>query len=236
MEMLLPYLAAINSERVILASASPRRQELLGRMGVRFEVVVSDFAEDLDKKLFLGNPANYPLATARAKGEDVLRKMISASSPSLKLPHLIISADTIVLPDEGTAADILEKADQPSDCYRMLSLLQGKRHKVITGVVLLFPNASKDAEAGHAKAASIREFTEETYVYFDPLDDAAMKMYAAEHPDAWRGKAGAYGIQDLAATFIPRIEGDYYNVMGFPVCAISKALRSAVVEGTIREN
>ena len=218
--MLLPYVDDINNGGVVLASASPRRKELLERMGVKFSVVVSDFAENLDKKSFLDNPAHYPLATARAKGEDVLRKVLAGSSPP---PRLIISADTIVLPDGGSASEILEKAESPGDCIKMIQQLQGKRHRVITGVVLLFPLSGPGGVS--------KEFTETTYVYFEPLDDETVTLYATKHPEAWQGKAGAYGVQDLAATFISRIEGDYYNVMGFPVCAISGAMREAHRKG-----
>jgi septum formation protein len=242
--MLLSALCAINSGRVVLASASPRRQELLQRVGVRFDVVVSEFAEDLDKKQFLGDPAQYPLCTARAKALDVLSKLkvaAASASPSpsdiaaLPLPHVIISADTIVLPLGGTAAEIMEKASTPEDCAAMLRLLQGRQHTVITGVVILFPlqPALLSGAAGGVLPVRAVEFVASTSVFFAPLDDAAIALYAQQHPEAWRGKAGAYGIQDLAATFIPRIDGDYYNVMGFPVCSVCKALRAAVDDKTI---
>lgn len=238
--MLLSALGAINSGRVVLASASPRRQELLQRVGVRFDVVVSDFAEDLGKKQFLGDPARYPLCTARAKALDVLSKLKSATAASpasdvgaLPLPHVIISADTIVLPFGGTAPEIMKKASTPEDCAAMLRLLQGRQHTVITGVVILFPLQPAASSAVDGLPVRAVEFVEATSVFFEPLDETAITLYSQAHPEAWRGKAGAYGIQDLAATFIPRIEGDYYNVMGFPLCSVCKALRAAVDDKTI---
>jgi septum formation protein len=229
--MLQSVLGELNAGRVVLASASPRRQELLQRMGVTFDVVVSDFAEDLDKAVF-SNPADYPLATARAKALDVLRKTrSSAATPELPLPRVIISADSVVLPPGGGATDILEKACTKEACVGMLRQLQGKVHTVITAVVVLFPWRSRSpaAAAGSDMPVSSVEFTESTAVTFEDLDEETMALYA-ERTEAWMGKAGSYGIQDLAATFIPRIEGDYYNVMGFPVCALCKVLKAAVKE------
>ena len=222
---LLPQLAKL---RVVLASSSPRRIELLQRAGVRPEVIPSSFAEDLPKG---DDPIAYCLATARAKALDVARKLTAEGSPF----DLLLASDSIVVDAQGA---VLEKAADAGDAARMLRLLSGSSSRVVSSVVLL----SAESVTHPAAAASLVEdvgggaryheiaFADVTSVHFATLPEPVIRAYVADEA-AWRGKAGAYGIQDVAAQFISRIEGDYYTVMGLPLQRTCAAIRRVLVGG-----
>lgn len=219
--LLKSQLATLNgSLKVILASQSPRRQELLRQVGVsNFKVIVSNFAEDLDKKQF-SSAADYCKATARGKATDMLSRLETEKEPW----DVIICADTIVVDTDTTTGkfEIIEKAPDAEAAFHMIKKLQGKQHEVITVLLVVF--GSKVT----GKSEPVMEVhAEHVGVKLAPLSDELIREYTQNEP-AWRGKAGAYGVQDAAATFIEGVFGDYYTVMGLPVHQLSKMLASKI--------
>ena len=180
---------------LILASQSPRRKELMGRITEDFSVIVSDVEE-------LRDPAwsvdELPLRLASQKAEAVAKDHPDA---------VVIGADTVVAMGET----VLGKPRDDEDAFSMLRQLSGRTHKVITGVSVW--------QKGEEKAA----FTQTTKVTFYPLTDEEIRAYLAtgEHRD----KAGAYGIQGFGGLFVEGIEGDYFNVVGFPVAKLARELK-----------
>ena len=217
--MVLQYVSALNAKRIILASQSPRRRELIKQIGlINAEIIVSSFDEDLDKSIF-ANAGEYSVATAKGKAVDVFNKIKASEKKAF---DVIISCDSVVaVPDGGVK--IFEKANTAEHAAEMVRTLSGKKHSVCSGLVLMFPSDS--TPEGYVTI----EGYEETHVTFDEISEANIALYVAQST-AWQGKAGAYGIQDLASVFIPRIEGDYYTVMGLPINRLSKGLVSAIEE------
>lgn len=202
----------LNKLRIILASASPRRKELMERLGLVFTIVPSTFEENLDKTQF-PDAAAYNVATASGKLDDV-RRSLSRDG----VPHdIVITCDTIVVPCDDPKR-IMEKAATPEEATRMISNLVGKSHFVYSALVVYF------SQLDQTFVKVVR-----TEVDMAPLTDEAISVYVA-HPEAWMGKAGAYGIQDLAASFIRGISGDYYNVMGFPLCSFCELVQEVVAK------
>ena len=177
---------------LILASASPRRRELLGLFGIPFVIRAADIDETMD-------PAGSPfdevgrvsclkaLATDRAPGD------------------VVIAADTIVV----CRGKVLGKPRDAAEARAMLRLLSGRDHQVMTGVTVLRDDARVT-------------FTEVTDLHFRDLTDREISRYVASGEPM--DKAGAYGIQGGAALFCTGMTGDYYNVMGLPVCALGQVL------------
>jgi len=186
---------------LVLASASPRRRELLTQAGYRFEVHPAHIPED---PLPDESPIAYVTRLAREKAEAVFRELTTAT-PTPEKNLVVLGADTTVALDNT----ILGKPEDAADAARMLRLLSGRTHRVITGVAVA-------TEKGTEVAA------EATAVRFLTLSDAEIAAYVAggEPMD----KAGAYAIQGHAARWIPRIEGCYFNVMGLPLALVSSLL------------
>ena len=183
---------------VILASQSPRRKELMGLFHIPFTVQVSDADETMDPKL---SPAEAVGLVSRRKAEAVPRRE----------DDLVIAADTIVVCGD----EILGKPKDTADAHRMLRLLSGRDHQVMTGMTLL-------------RGEDSRTVTEITDIHFRELSDREIDAYVrtGEPMD----KAGSYGIQGGAALFAQRLVGDYYNVMGLPVCRLSQLLKELIPE------
>lgn len=181
---------------IILASASPRRRELLERMGLSFTVRTADHDETMDVT------ADPELEVRR-----VSQLKAQAVEQLCEKEDLIIAADTIVV----CQGEILGKPVDEEDAYRMLRLLSGREHRVITGLCVL-----KDGVA-HCHS-------EVTHLRFVELTDRQIRAYIATGEPM--DKAGAYGIQGRASVFVPGIRGDYYNVMGLPVCALAQILET----------
>jgi septum formation protein len=178
---------------LILASASPRRQELLKLFGVPFLVRVADIDETMD--------------LSRSPFEEVARvSRQKALAVSREKDDVVIAADTIVV-CEGK---VLGKPRDEADAAAMLRLLSGRDHQVMTGCTVL---AGDRAET----------FTEVTDLHFRELSDREIARYIASGEPM--DKAGSYGIQGGAALFCTHMVGDYYNVMGLPVCALGQRLR-----------
>lgn len=194
--------------KVILASNSPRRKELLAGMGVEFEAIPSQKEEVMTKD----NPSEVVLELSQQKAEDVVT-MVEGQS-------IIIGADTVVAID----GMILGKPKDEDDAIRMVGLLQGRSHSVYTGVSIII----KEGKSGNDNRQRLIQFAEETKVYVYPMSKEEICNYVATKEPM--DKAGAYGIQGKFATFIKGLEGDYYNVVGFPVGRIYQTLKQEGIQ------
>ena len=183
---------------LILASASPRRQELLRIFGCPFTVRAADIDETMDPDKA---PFDEVARVSRQKAQ-----AIAAGQDDV-----IIAADTIVV----CCGKVLGKPRDAEDARRMLSLLSGRDHQVMTGCTVV-------------RGSRAVTFTEVTDLHFRPLLPQEIRRYilSGEPMD----KAGAYGIQGGAALFCQRMEGDYYNVMGLPLCHLGQVLRDLAPE------
>ena len=186
--------------RLILASASPRRAELLTMAGFRFDVQ----SADIDESVRPGEAAeDYVQRLAAGKARAVLDR---TNEPGDDV--LILGADTTVVVD----SEILGKPEDDADSARMVRLLAGRAHRVLTGVTLCSRSLQLDA-------------VDETLVFFQPMSDDDVRWYVASGEG--RDKAGAYAIQGLAARFIPRIDGSHSNVVGLPVAVVAELIGRA---------
>ena len=177
---------------LILASASPRRKELLEKFGVPFIIRAADIDETMD----LG----------KAPYDEVGRvSRLKALATAREADDILIAADTIVV-CEGK---VLGKPHSEADAARMLRLLAGRDHQVMTGCTVL-------------RGESCVTFTEVTDIHFRELSDR--EIYAYIRSGDPMDKAGSYGIQGGAALFVDKLVGDYYNVMGLPVCKLWQLL------------
>ncbi|XP_055086797.1 probable bifunctional dTTP/UTP pyrophosphatase/methyltransferase protein isoform X1 [Periophthalmus magnuspinnatus] len=208
--VLSPVISKLVGKLVVLASASPRRQDILRNAGLRFEVVPSWFKETLEKGLFTA-PHEYAVETAKQKALEVARRM---PFKHLKTPDMVIGADTIVSVD----GLILEKPTDKDDAYRMLSSLSGKEHSVFTGVAIVLCHGKEDDGIDY----QLIDFYEETKVKFADLSEDMLWEYinSGEPMD----KAGGYGIQALGGMLVEYVHGDFLNVVGFPLNHFCKQL------------
>lgn len=195
--------------RYILASKSPRRRELLEGIGLDFEVVVSEVDEDSP----LTDPIELVRELALKKGSAVYEKLLSQGEISEE--DIIISADTVV----ACECEILGKPHDREEAKRMLSLLSGKEHRVISGVALI---RGGKTFVSHS----------ETFVNFEELTDTDIENYlgTTEPYD----KAGAYAIQGFASLFIKGIRGCYFGVVGLPLNVLDRLHREAVGSSLLR--
>jgi septum formation protein len=195
---------------LILASASPRRQELLRNAGISFIVQPAN----IDETPLPGEaPRDYAERLAREKALAVWQ---------LRRQDVVLGADTIVVVDEM----ILGKPVDPVDAARMLHVLSGRVHRVITGVCVVESLASSQlpvAGKGQVSNTLERIASEITLVTMNELSAAEIRDYIASGEPM--DNAGAYAIQGLASRWIPRIEGDYSNVVGLPVALVYAMLR-----------
>lgn len=183
--------------KLILASGSPRRAELLERMGLAFTVQPSNTEEVLEPGL---SPQQEVMSLSLQKAQAVCA--------TLTEPAVVLSADTVVVLDD----DILGKPVDEEDAKKMLRALSGRHHLVLTGVTVMGPNGTQT-------------HCEETEVHFRRLSEQEINAYVASGEPM--DKAGAYGIQGTAMLFVSSLVGDYYNVMGLPVCKTGLMLREA---------
>jgi nucleoside triphosphate pyrophosphatase len=187
---------------LVLASASPRRRELLAQAGFTFTIEPASIPEDVRA----GEHAiAYVARVAREKAEHVYARLATRGDEDLT----VLGADTTVVAPNG---EILAKPENKADAARMLRLLAGATHQVMTGVALV-------SSRGTETTAEI------THVSMVTLSDEEIAAYVATGEPM--DKAGAYGIQGYAARWIPRIQGCYFNVMGLPLALVTSMLESA---------
>jgi septum formation protein len=182
--------------RVILASKSPRRKEILENLGLKFDIVVADAVEVCDET----DPQARVAALAAIKGRAVLDTLAHREDT------LIIASDTLVY----ASGEFLGKPRSRLDAERMMRLLSGKAHSVVSGLYLWCGG---------------REYTSaaETKVIFDEMTDAEIESYIST--DEPYDKAGGYAVQGLASLYVSGLEGDYFNVVGLPVNLLYKSLK-----------
>lgn len=184
-------------KQIVLASASPRRRELLEGLGIPFEVMSSDIEEKINTELSAPEIAKE---LAYQKARDISNKLDG--------DYIVIGADTIVEYNR-----ILGKPKDADEAYQMLKLLSGQIHRVITGFAVIDCRTKKE----------MVDF-EVTNVYFNHLSDEEISRYIETKEPM--DKAGAYGIQGKASLFVSKIEGDYFNVVGLPIFKLGVALRN----------
>ena len=184
--------------QLILASQSPRRKELLGLLRLPFIIRAADIDETMDDRL---SPYDEVARLAKLK----------ALATQRAFDDVVIAADTIVVCEN----EVLCEPKDEEDAFRMLRLLSGRDHQVMTGLCVL-------------RGDRIRVCTEVTDIHFKPLSDSEILSYirTGEPMD----KAGAYGIQGYASQFAEKINGDYYNVVGLPVCRLGQILQEMAPE------
>jgi septum formation protein len=190
----------IEKQVLILASASPRRQELLREAGIPFQIY----------------PAHIPEERMPGEAAVVYAKRLSREKALAVARHFagrfILGADTIVVLNRNDGEDILEKPLDHDDAARMLRLLSGRGHNVITAVTLVSPNGDIDTR------------TCTTQVFFRKLAEQEIQSYVASNEPM--DKAGAYAIQGAAACFADRMDGEYSNVVGLPLLLVAEMLRA----------
>lgn len=195
--------------KIVLASKSPRRKKLLNQLGIIFEIIPSNTDEIITKN----TPTEVVTSLALQKATDVASKVSSA---------FVIGADTIVVLDGA----ILGKPENEKDAISTLTKLSGNTHSVFTGVSFVITNSKKEITSTHS-------FYEETKVRFSSLSEEEIQLYVASGSPM--DKAGAYGIQDdWGSLFVEHIDGDYYNVVGFPLNRFYQELKN--IEPTLLES
>ena len=183
--------------KLILASASPRRKELLAKTGLPFDIIPAKGEETITKTI----PAEVVMELSQQKAGEIAEKQTEDC--------IIIGADTIVAKGDT----IMGKPKDEDDAYRMLEMISDDCHQVYTGVTILL--TGKNAES--------ITFAEKTDVYLYPISDADIRTYIASGDPM--DKAGAYGIQGDFAVHVKGIEGDYYNVVGLPIGRVYQELK-----------
>ncbi len=192
--------------KFILASASPRRKELLEQIGMKFEIRVSE-AEEITEAT---DPAEYVMELSFLKAEDVAGKIpVMYDARGINQDFIVIGSDTVV----AAEGEILGKPKDKEDARRMITMLSGKTHQVYTGVTLMI---FKD------ERMSRETFYEKTDVTFYEMTEQQIEDYIND-PEPY-DKAGAYAIQGLCSAYIKGINGDYASVVGLPVSRICHEL------------
>lgn len=181
--------------KIILASASPRRREILAQMGASFEVITADASEESD----ITSPAELTCELARRKGRAVYEMLKSSDDAENKI---IISADTVVAAD----GKILGKPQSREDAYRMLKLISGRTHEVVTGIGIT------------VGGKTVTDFSR-TLVRVEDIPDSEIWAYIDSGDPM--DKAGAYGIQGAFSSWVSGIDGCYFGVVGLPVNKLS---------------
>lgn len=187
----------MKNAKIILASASPRRRELLAQAGFEFEVITSDVDEVVDPDL---TPDMLVMSLAKQKAQAVAIN---------REDFVVIGSDTVVVLD----SKVLGKPKDEADAVRMLESLSGRTHEVYTGVCVAYGGGT-------------HSFFECTRVKFCELEEEQISAYVATNEPM--DKAGAYGIQGKGCVLVEGIEGDYFNVVGFPVSRFCREYKKLV--------
>jgi len=227
----IPGLVKLSGRRIVLASNSPRRKEILQTHGLAPEIVPSTFDETLSHAEF-EEVHEYPVATATHKAVEVYERLVQQNPD--EPPDLVIGADTVVLshPTSYTSGasrpaqdferpEILEKPISKADNLRMLLDLNGKSCEVVTGVSLVYPILT-------APGYEVKSMDERTVVHFADNPTYLLEAYA----DSGEGvdRAGGFAVQGLGGALVKGIDGDYLNVVGFPAASFLKYLDLLVEE------
>jgi septum formation protein len=191
----------MTKRKIILASTSPRRHELAQQMGLEFDIVPSDYEEDMTLNL---SSKKLALLLSLGKAEDVAKKFSDG---------IVIGIDTFVVLKNKK----LGKPKSKEDAFRMLKSLSGKWHEVHSGIAMI-----------DCKTKRIIQDHELTKVKFRKLSDEDINKYIGTGRPM--DKAGAYGIQDLSSIFVEKVDGCYFNVMGFPIHNVYKNLKKLGVD------
>lgn len=191
--------------RLILASQSPRRHSLLRDVGVPFTVVSSQAEE--------ATTGGSAVALAE---KNALAKVRGASLPDdLEPGAFVLGTDTLVVLDDM----VMGKPRSAADAARMLAALSGRTHRVVSGVALLRLQGTRFLDG----PGEVRVSSAVTEVTFRPLEQTQVQAYLVS--GEWKGKAGAYAVQGLAALFVSGIRGEYSNVVGLPLCLVAGLFR-----------
>jgi septum formation protein len=182
--------------RIVLASKSPRRKEILSSLGLKFDIIVADADERSDEP----DPKKRVASLAAIKGRAVIDTLAD------KNDVLIIASDTLVF----ACGEFLGKPRDKDDARRMINMLSGREHSVVSGLYLSY-NGKEVLSA------------DETKVIFDTMTDAEIESYIES--DEPYDKAGGYAVQGLASLYISGLKGDYFNVVGLPVNLLYKTLK-----------
>lgn len=185
-------------KRIILASASPRRRELLAQMGLSFEVMPSTKEE----KMIEAEASKVVESLSAQKAEDIAQQV--------KGDATIIGSDTIVVCD----GEIMGKPHSKEEAFSMISRLQGRKHQVYTGVTVIDRINGKEAKKIFAAQADVSVY---------PMTDAEIEAYIAKGESM--DKAGAYGIQGAFGMFVKEIKGEYTTILGLPIAALYQTLK-----------
>ncbi|MEI7741369.1 MAG: nucleoside triphosphate pyrophosphatase [bacterium] len=188
-------------KKIILASSSPRRKTILGLTGLDFTIDVGDYEEDMTLNM---SPKDLAIHLSRGKAESVI-----ARNPD----SIVIAADTFCVLE----GKLLGKPKTPERAKTMLASLSGTQHAVISGVTIV------DTASGQKKS-----WAEVTTVHFRPITESEINAYVATGEAL--DKAGAYAFQEKGGIFVEKIIGDYYNVIGLPLCSLVQSLKDFGVE------
>lgn len=200
-------------KKIILASGSPRRKELLERMGIQFEILVSHKEE----KITVQKPDEAVQELAKMKAYDIIGQV--------KGQCIVIGADTIVATDNN---EILGKPVHKEHAFEMIKKIQGRTHKVYTGIAILEKKSDDTVKeivfAEETKVDVVQMSNDEIEKYLNTKKETDENNMLGECLYEWQDKAGGYGIQGIFAKYISGICGDYYNVVGLPVCKLYQEL------------
>ena len=198
-----------NDVKVILASASPRRRELLSRAGIDFEIVTSCVEEITTQS----EPNQVVKELSYIKAEDVLKKVTRKDKSFAEKTIMVIGADTVVAKD----GHIMGKPKSETEAFTMLRSIQGSTHQVYTGVTIFVCQQN-------SKRVQFRSFSECTHVTVFPMTDSEINNYISTGD--CMDKAGGYGIQGAFGGFVQKIDGDYNNVVGLPIARLYQELKA----------
>lgn len=186
-------------KKIVLASASPRRKELLEQIGFKIDIMPSDVDENIEQNI---SPCEYAKKLSLMKAQDIAGKCIQK-----ELSCIVIGADTIVVKDT-----ILGKPKNREDAFDMLNKLSGTTHEVITGVTIIDALSGKYLNEAEITRVTMNDLT---------LDEINSYLDVGESFD----KAGAYGIQGVGSVLVRKIEGCYFNVVGLPISRLTQMLK-----------
>lgn len=196
--------------KIVLASQSPRRKELLERAGIEFTIIPSTMDENSNCK----EPDKLAEELALTKARDVAQNIKNTETAKDCEKVVVIGADTVVAKDEL----VLGKPVDEDDAVWMISQLQGDVHQVYTGVAFVVLENGKTSE---------HSFVEKTDVYVSPMTEDEIKTYVSTGEPM--DKAGAYGIQGQFCVYVEKINGDYSNVVGLPIARVYNVLKTKIV-------